>query len=414
MRASSSSAPGLHRPSASFSGWSATCYNAHVDNIPLLASCARIEPDIEQLRSLSACVKDWRALISQAERHGVGPLLYSHLKSACIALPPEASVSLAGVYLRHRQANGLRFQVLTEILEAFQASNVRALVVKGGALAQILYPEIALRPMSDLDLLVDADQLTRAAAVLQELGMSAASVDAGQHGKGLATCGKAVAGIWVGVELHTDLFEAGFPASLTMRSLHDQPIAFHLGTTGVEGHTLGPGDLLWHLCQHLRFHTTVFLPWRLIWMADIIGVAEGRLGAMPWEELRRARPETLALLSLVHCLCPLPRAVLDGAGLESRQPSGIGLDFDGWPRKSLAQQKEKGTAAILRDTLVPPEWWLRLHYGLGTDELALWQRWISHPWTIAKAGAGMVASRTLLRARRQAGARAHLSEGRTR
>jgi hypothetical protein len=34
---------------------------------------------------------------------------------------------------------------------------------------------------------------------------------------------------------------------------------------------------------------------------------------------------------------------------------------------------------VVRDTLFPSEWWLRLRYGLGSVRPLLWHRWVLHP-----------------------------------
>jgi hypothetical protein len=365
--------------------------------IEILSACARphVAPERDQrLESLAGRLPSWSDFAAEAERHGMGPLAYRHLRTAGASVPPEVTTALAGSYLRHRHDNAVRSQVLAELVAALNVSDIPVLIVKGGALAHMLYPDPALRPMSDLDLLVDRAHLDRAGSLLQELGMSAPVSDSGQGGKGLTTAGRVVEGAWVGIELHTDLFEEGYPASLTLRTLSSEPLAFRIGGDGPAAHTLGIEELLWHLCEHLRFHTTVFLPWRMIWMADIVGIAEGQAGPIDWGRVRSRYPEVLRMLSLVDCLCPLSSDTLDQAGLiRTRVPGGVGEDFDGWPRRSVADQHDKGLGRTVWDTLSPSEWWLRLHYGLGTDASAWRQRWISHPLDISRHAANMLARR---------------------
>lgn len=365
-----------------------------MNNLDLLTACASLEGDGEtyrRLRDLAEYPVSWASFPAEAERHGMGPLAYHHLHGAGIELPAEVSTALIGSYLRHRHDNQVRSRVLGQICAALEVADIPVLVVKGGALAHMLYPKPALRPMNDLDLLVDPADLERASFILNELGMAAPRPAIGQHGKGLTTVGITVEDTWVGVELHNDLFEEGFPASLTLRDLKSPPLAFSLGDQGPTAHTLGLEDLLWHLCMHLRFHTTVFLPWRLIWITDIIGIAEERAGRLDWDRVRSSYPEVSHMLSLIDCLCPLRPVVRERSGLIRKYlPEGIGQDFDGWPRHAIAEQQGKGLIRIVTDTLVPSEWWLRMHYGLSSDAPAWRQRWVMHPADILRRAAAMI------------------------
>jgi hypothetical protein len=61
------------------------------------------------------------------------------------------------------------------------------------------------------------------------------------------------------------------------------------------------------------------------------------------------------------------------------EPKDVGLDYQGWPRKGLAGRRKDRQWAIMRDTIYPFEWWLRLFYGVGGQASWLWHRWVRHP-----------------------------------
>jgi len=353
----------------------------------LLACCTQLDPCAQETRKVAQLaheVRDWTSFVAQAERHGVAPLVYRHLRAAQVGLPDEAVRALQGLYLAHRHANMVRTQTLTQVLRELDAVGIEALVVKGGALCHLLYPEPALRPMSDLDLLLRRSDIEPARCVLRALGMSAPLPPGGQADKSLPTAGAIVDGVWVGIELHYDLFEASFGAAMTWDDLTAPPTAFALGEGGPTARTLGLPDLLWHLCEHLRFHAAVFTLWRLVWVADILGIVERFGGELDWGEMAQRYPGVLRTLSLLCLLRPLapgaaPPALDAYLANKDRAPRGIGQDFDGWPRHALADQREKGLARILADTLWPPEWWLRLRHGLGANDPFGRVRWSEHP-----------------------------------
>ncbi len=352
----------------------------------LLARCTHLKPDPSEhplLVQRGQEIEEWDALLAVAQRHGMGPLLYWHMRGARVPLPQEVLYTLSGTFVRHRHANQVRTRVLGQVLEAFAAVGIEAVVVKGGALSHLLYPEPTLRPMSDVDLLIGRQELLRARQTLVELGMSAPLPPGGESDKSLPTAGTIVEGVWVGIELHDDLFESAFDARLTLDDLTLPPLSFSLGDSGAVAHTLGLEELLWHLCEHLRFHTTVFLPWRLIWVTDILGVAERFAAELDWDRIAREYPRVLSTLSLLQHLRPLRPEVLERIPASAGQrPRGVGADFAGWPRYSLSQQRGKSVVRIVKDTWLPPEWWLRLHRGLDSDALLWRERWIGHPWEI--------------------------------
>ncbi len=99
---------------------------------------------------------------------GVGPLLYWHFKDACWpeAMPQAVQAYLTQLYYNTVAHNTLLYKELARILEAFGEAGIPVIVLKGAALAATLYEDIGLRPMGDLDLLVEADDLQRAKSIL--------------------------------------------------------------------------------------------------------------------------------------------------------------------------------------------------------------------------------------------------------
>jgi hypothetical protein len=116
--------------------------------------------------------QDWEQLARLAQREGVAPLLYAACRGGAMqaAIPPTALTSLAGSFYASAAQNLLLSRELREISAALQAGDVPFIVLKGAALAPDLYPDLALRPMTDLDLLVRRERLQMAQELLQPLG----------------------------------------------------------------------------------------------------------------------------------------------------------------------------------------------------------------------------------------------------
>lgn len=361
----------------------------------LLACCARASAHAGFYRQLEQLTRQeivWDGLAPQAERHGLGPLLYTHLQAAHVAMPDPVKRELQGLYLRHRRANQVKAQVLAEILTAYRAAGIDSLVLKGAALAHLVYPEPGLRPMRDVDILIRKSQAGQAQAILAELGFEAALPprQAALPAKHLPAATRQVEGLLVSVEIHHNLFAQGTTATELAALL---PASIPFSVAGVTAFTLGYEAMLWHLYQHMKI---IFGDVRLIWVADLVSFAEHFSAAIDWPHLQQRYPQILNTLALFHFLTPLSETLLARAPLHlGRAPGSLDLEFKGWPRYSLANQPGKGFSQIGRDSFFPPEGWLRLYYGFKNTPLArAWYRWARHPLHILGWAANYIMTRS--------------------
>jgi len=115
---------------------------------------------------------DWNLLAQIARAEGVAPLAYWRLRQAgWLNVAPESiRTALEHGYATTAMLNMLRTRELGRILDALEQVGVPAIVLKGAALAGTLYPNVALRPMSDLDLMVPRQQMKEAIQAVKSLG----------------------------------------------------------------------------------------------------------------------------------------------------------------------------------------------------------------------------------------------------
>src|ERR1044071_4714109 len=117
---------------------------------PLGQSAAR-PPDLEDT--------DWPLLVKTADHHGLAPLVFASLKkSGLSSVGPKSEIeTLRMAYVRASVANHQAFQELSFLVDRFEREKIPLIILKGGALGTTIYPDIALRPMGDLDLLIALD-----------------------------------------------------------------------------------------------------------------------------------------------------------------------------------------------------------------------------------------------------------------
>lgn len=93
-----------------------------------------------------------------------------NLSPDCERVCDDILIRLKDEYRWSLARNMLLFDELGRVLKAFSEANIDVIVLKGAALAQTVYPDIALRPMGDVDLLVQEESLKEAEEELSKLG----------------------------------------------------------------------------------------------------------------------------------------------------------------------------------------------------------------------------------------------------
>ena len=106
----------------------------------------------------------WRGLLDMARQHRLGALLHWQLEQrhAALAVPDAVREEAKEAWRTStRRMLGMQYE-LTTLSKLLGAAGVRSLALKGPFLAYHAYPEAALRPMRDLDILVPEDRLVDA------------------------------------------------------------------------------------------------------------------------------------------------------------------------------------------------------------------------------------------------------------
>ncbi|MDQ6887072.1 MAG: nucleotidyltransferase family protein [Gemmatimonadota bacterium] len=183
----------------------------------LLLSAGGAENDAEIAR-LTGNGLDWTTMAFLAQNENVASALWRKLNAAC---PPDrlsAAVELCTL-ARLGEFRQLQLRLaLARVLDVLDAAGIDAVLLKGASLAVSCYPSFMDRPMSDLDVLVDASRVDAARSALlatgfvRRFGDSADSVYALHHHAEPLTDPRKTQ---VTVELHAELFPPGNPFRLT-------------------------------------------------------------------------------------------------------------------------------------------------------------------------------------------------------
>jgi len=354
----------------------------------------------ERLAETLGSFDAWDELPKQAELHGMGPLLWHHLRRAKISLPIEMQRTLTGLYLRHRGWNQAHTETLLDVSSRFEAAGIRALVLKGLALAHEYYPDPALRPATDIDLLLNTDDVLPALDLLKEAGYNAhrpgSDSNPGPLPKELTASAQPKNGLVTRLEIHH--YD---PRQISMidNSQDDEFAGFngepHQVTVG-EGaiYVPDPMDSLDYLVRHLLRHmfvSTKSSPLPLRWIADIVCLVERHAEEMDWSRY----PELLNRLEVIYSLTPMPERLSDVIPVKKiPPPKGVNQYPQGWPQEVKREWKHKGFITYITHTLLSPsyiiatlstpsQWWLRLQYGID-EKSVLWYGNIVYRFQVLK------------------------------
>ncbi|MFL6216323.1 MAG: nucleotidyltransferase family protein [Blastocatellia bacterium] len=203
---------------------------------------------------------------------GAAGLAWRRIRETNLSRSP-ASAQLQQAYRFHSLEASVHAHRLKQVIARLRSFGVEPVLVKGWAIAR-LYPELGLRPFSDLDLCVLPDQYRAAQAALANPESRACNVDLHQgFGK---FCDRQA----------EDIF-----ARSQLVLLDD-----------VEVRVLREEDHLHFLCLHLLRHGAV----RPLWLCDIAVLLEQRAPGFDWARClsgsRRAADWVACAIGLAHQL----------------------------------------------------------------------------------------------------------------
>ncbi len=330
-------------------------------------------------------------LSHEAEQHGLAPLLFNYLKQ-CGAQINELELKRLQIQsVRNRDRNRILMATLEEILKKFREGNIDVLVLKGGALCNLIYPDRALRPMRDLDILVNINDTQSASALLAEIGFSSVKKENKHHLQHtIPEMRKEAGGVIVEVDVHKNVFTNLHPESIEIDRVKKPLLSFYVGKQ--KAFTLGYEEMLMHLCRHM---ITPGQQIKLISVADIIGFVTRYVDKIDWSLLHKKYPFVIEAIRMLDLLVPLSDDVLRTSRMKrSKNYNDVGVDYNGWPNTSYNKAKKNryGFLKLFYNSMSAPEWWLRLHYGYKEIYPIWFCRYVYHPFRLCNMAFKWLAS----------------------
>ena len=251
----------------------------------------------------------WDHVPHDAEANHLAPLLDVWLRTHDHNAPEAVVRQLRALALRHAAWHRTRTAALLEILGEFDRLSIDALVLKGAALAWMIYPSPSLRPMVDLDVMVPRARAGEAQAALGRLGFGTEPEPERfrRNAHHLPVAQRLDDGLPVNVEIHVDALSRDAPSTIATNNLTEPPQPFMLN--GTRRLTLGHLDMLRHLTHHL-LEPSPNGRVRLIGIVDLVSYACAFHERIDWRRLQSDFGFVTNALACLHHLVPLPDTLM--------------------------------------------------------------------------------------------------------
>jgi hypothetical protein len=224
---------------------------------------------------------NWDRALTIAETEGVAPALgFAWKAEPPVAMPAAVRERLNRCLTESTARHLILTRELARLLDAFDRDGVSVIPLKGPALAETLYPHPAVRPCTDLDLLIHREALVGVDTLLQRLGYRRRADD---HSWSFdvtfdrATLYEGPAGIHV--DLHWALLSDPRFSWNEADALTVWERATKLSVGGRAALGLCPEDLLLYLAMHLAVHHGLA---GLLWYWDLARLLERWEGNLDW------------------------------------------------------------------------------------------------------------------------------------
>lgn len=143
--------------------------------LALLLRCARVDrPGTSRvtLQEVTEWQPNWDMVMRLASVHRLQGLMFMQLRDPALEahVPKWVVRQLEAAYLEEVARNLYLNGKLADVLERFRAEDLPVVLLKGMALVATVYEDGGLRPMCDMDVLVQPGDVTRAGDLLASLG----------------------------------------------------------------------------------------------------------------------------------------------------------------------------------------------------------------------------------------------------
>ena len=201
------------------------------------------------------------------------------------------------------------YHELARVLETLQDEDISVIALKGAHLAEVVYGNIALRPMSDVDLLVKEPDLSRVEKKLLAMGYTPDEKNTAELAERCVHFTYKLPREGLCMEIHWNIQLSNSPFNVDVDGLWKRTRPAMIA--GVRVLALSPEDLLLHLCLHTAFRH-LFGQSALRSLCDISETIRHYQDQIDWEQVRH-RAHQWGIGNCLHLTLHLASKLLGAA-----------------------------------------------------------------------------------------------------
>jgi len=324
-----------------------SCGGSRIEKGRALLDCLAAPANAEKsarIRNYSR--EEWAALVLEAREQRLAPLLFERLKDPEIrpAVPAGVMEKFERAYYAVLKQNLRLYHEFKTALAAFREAGIPLIVLKGAHLAEAIYGNPGVRPMTDIDILVAKDDLEKAETVLRGLGFQA-SPGIGRIEREVE-CGLSrelplhskPGGIFF--DVHWTVEDPASPFAIDVEGLWAR--AQTIEVAGVKTRGLSTEDLILHMCLHTAYHDKFragVMP-----LCDAAEIVQKRGADMDWAALGRRAFEWKAgkwVYVTLRMAKDLLKAAVPDEFLERLKPADFNAEIAALARAKIMARDEE-------------------------------------------------------------------------
>jgi len=241
-----------------------------------------------KLQGIASQEIDWAYILRFSERNRLTQLLYHNFLRYGIAeyMHPQIRQTFEKTYHSVGFHNALYYEELRNLLRLFEQAGMKTIVLKGAAITDAVFKNVALRQMADIDLLIHEQDIERSTTLLTKAGYVPDEHRCTKkwyrvHHHHLAPFIHPDRGFIV--EMHHHIIPPDNPFGMDIRPLWERAQATKVGESRTL--VLCSEDLIIHLCIHLSYCGGFIYGLRNV--IDIVQVLRYHGSQLDWDRIRK-------------------------------------------------------------------------------------------------------------------------------